>query len=270
MTISFAHDSRHLAETYDRLSDLQFEGGKSLVERLGLGDGIRVLDIGCGTGRLTRWIGERLDSTASVVGIDPLEERIGIARAHGGGTAGFEIGQAEDLGAFCDASMDTVVMASVFHWLSDKAKALAEIRRVLRPGGRVGVTTNPQELSGAGTISRMLRPLLERAPYAGRADLSALTGGTRACTSTDLVLLVLESGLELVELHVTYRASEHASGEAVLDFVEASSFGNFFCIVPEDLRASLRRDLATAFESERGPGGIVVRGWEALLVAKRL
>src|SRR5262249_11056465 len=164
-----AHDSRHLAETYDRVSDLQFEGGKRLVERLALDEGSRILDIGCGTGRLTRWIGERLGPSACVVGIDPLEERIGVARSHGGAVR-FEVGQAEDLGAFEDASFDAVCMSSVFHWVSDKTKALAEIRRVLRPGGRLGVTTNPHELARAGTVALVLQPLLQRPPYAGHVD----------------------------------------------------------------------------------------------------
>src|SRR5215475_3374812 len=99
---SFMHDSRSLAETYDRVSDLQFEGGKRLVERLGLKEGARVLDVGCGTGRLAQWIAERVGTKGAVVGIDPLEERIRIARSRGGGTASFEVGQAEDLRAFED------------------------------------------------------------------------------------------------------------------------------------------------------------------------
>ena len=99
---SFTHDSRSLAETYDRVSDLQFEGGKGLVERLGLEEGARVLDVGCGTGRLAHWIAERVGIMGAVTGI--------------------------------------------------KAKALAEVRRVLRPGGRLGGTTLPQELSRAGTV----------------------------------------------------------------------------------------------------------------------
>src|SRR4051812_26663950 len=107
MTTSFTHDSRRLAEIYERASDLQLEGGKRLVERLGLEEGAHVLDVGCGTGRLARWIGERLGPEGSVVGIDPLQERIGIARSQGG-AARFEVGHAEALGAFEDASFDAV------------------------------------------------------------------------------------------------------------------------------------------------------------------
>jgi ubiquinone/menaquinone biosynthesis C-methylase UbiE len=269
MTTSFSHDSRELADMYDRVSDLQFEGGKRLVERLGLSEGARVLDVGCGTGRLAQWIAERVGDKGAVAGIDPLEERIRIARSRGG-AARFEVGQAEDLRAFDDASFDAVCMASVFHWIEDKAKAFAEVHRVLRPGGRVGVTTLPQELARAGTVGRALEPLLARAPYAGRVDLSALTFAKRGCTSTELVSLALDSRLELVELQVTQRTRTHASGEALVDFLEASSFGNFLRPVPEDLRPLLRADLIAAFDAQKGPEGVAARGWGVLFIATRV
>jgi SAM-dependent methyltransferase len=224
-----------------------------------------VLDVGCGTGRLARWLAERLGPRGSVVGIDPLEHRVSIARAHTGAVR-FEVGQAEDLGAFADASFDAVCLSSVLHWVADKASALAEIRRVLRPGGRVAVTTPPQELSRAGTVARVLQPVLQRPPYADRVDRSV---GSRGCTSTELVSLVLDSRLELVELHVTQTVSDHDGGEAFVAFAEASSFGGLLTMVPEDLRAGLRADLVAAFESLNGPEGLAVRGWELLLVARR-
>ena len=267
---SFAHDSRQLAETYDRVSDSQFEGGKRIFERLVLEEEetARVLDVGCGTGRLARWIAERVGPEGSVAGIDPLPERIAIARSHGGGLR-FEVGQAEDLGVFEDASFDAVCMSAVLHWVADKPKALAEIRRVLRPGGHVGMTTYAQELASAGTVARILEPMLQRPPYAGRVDLSVITFARRGTTTTDLIAMIVASGLELVQLHVTRRVRTYASGADLVEFLEASSFGNFLLIVPEQLRPTLRADLAAALDKRKTPEGVVDRSWGVLVVAKR-
>jgi hypothetical protein len=92
----------------------------------------------------------------------------------------------------------------------------------------------------------------------------------RGYTSTDLVSLVLETGLELVELHVTQRIRRHARGEDLVHFLEASSFGNFLRIVPEDLRPTLHADLAAAFDSRKSAEGVVVRDWGVLFVATRV
>jgi ubiquinone/menaquinone biosynthesis C-methylase UbiE len=269
--VTFTHDNRDLAETYDRISDLQFEGGKALALRLGIDEGARVLDVGCGTGRLAHWIAERVGATGAVTGIDPLEERIRVARSRDQGErVRFEVGQAEDLRAFEDASFDAVCMSAVLHWVADKAKALAEARRVLKPGGRLGVTTLPQELSKAGTVNQVLDALLARAPYAGRIDRSMITFASRGCTTTELVSLVLESGLDLAELHVVQSARTYANGEAVVDFIEASAFGTFLRPIPEDLRQLLRADLVAAFDARKGSDGVIVRGWGVLFVATRI
>jgi len=269
MTTSFKNDSPDLAAIYDRLSDTQFESGKRLVERLAVGPGQRVLDVGCGTGRLARWIAERVSPGGTVVGVDPLPERIAIAREHAGGASvTFETGQAEDLRAFDAASFDAVAMSAVFHWIEDRRKALAEIRRVLRPGGRLGVTTLPRELMHAGAASRVIAGVFSAAPYAARVDISGFAIASRGLTTTELVTLVQDAGLELCELHVMRRERTHASGEELVDFMDASSFGNFLRIVPEDARPRFRADLAAAFDAARGPDGITLRDWGTLLVAE--
>jgi ubiquinone/menaquinone biosynthesis C-methylase UbiE len=268
MTTSFTHDTPRLAETYDRVSDSQFEGGRRLVARLALQRGHSVLDVGCGTGRLARWIAERVGPEGSVVGIDPLAERIAIARAHSAGIT-FDVGQAEDLGRFADETFDAVCLSAVFHWVSDKPKALAEIRRVLRPGGRLGVTTLSRELLGAATASAVLAPVLGRSPYVEKVDLSALAIASRGHTTTELITMVIESRLELTELRVRVRSRVHATGEEVIDFIESSSFGNFLRMVPEELRASLRADLAAAFDDRMGPRGIVLKDYGTRFVATR-
>jgi len=98
----------------------------------------------------------------------------------------------------------------------------------------------------------------------------ALTFAERGCTTTDLVSMVVASGLELVELHVMQRTMTHAGGEALVDFMEASAFGNFLRIVPEDLRATFRADLISAFDAQRGPDGVVIRDWGVFFVAARV
>ena len=132
------------------------------------------------------------------------------------------------------------------------------------------MTTVPHELTSASSVALVLEPMLQRAPYAGHVDLTVLTFARRGLTTTDLVRLVLESGLELAELHVKQRSRNHASGEDVVDFFEASSFGNFLRIVPEELRPTLRTDLAAAFDAQRGPEGVAVRDWGVLFVATRV
>jgi SAM-dependent methyltransferase len=264
---SLAHDSRDLAETYDRVSDWQFEGGKRLIERLGLVAGERILDVGCGTGRLARWM-SGIAGPGCVIGIDPLADRVALARSRVPGVS-FEVGQAEDLGAFADASFDAVCMSAVFHWVKDKPKALAEARRVLRPRGRLGMTTLPKELRLASTSATVCAPIFGRKPYTERVNPAGLAIAQTGATSTDLITMLLQAGLDLAELHVVRRTHVHASGEAVVDFIESSSFGNFLRLVPDDLRETFRADLVAAFEATRTPEGIVLRDHALVVVASR-
>jgi arsenite methyltransferase len=267
---SFAHDTTALAETYDRVSDSQFEGGKGLIERLAVKPSDRVLDVGCGTGRLTRWIAERLGPGGSAVGMDPLVDRIAIARARSAGTAAlsFDVGQAEDLSAFPDESFDVVCLSAVFHWVADKPKAMREFRRVLRRGGRMGLTTLPPELHAANTAAVVCREVFSRPPYRDHIDPSKLAL-QNLVTLTEILAMVLESQLVLVELAVRERSRNHASGNDLVDFIESSSFGNLLAAVSDDLRPSLRTDLAAAFDARKTADGVVAHSYGTMLLARR-
>jgi arsenite methyltransferase len=265
---SYAHDNASLAETYDRLSDSQFEAGQRLVEGLRLEPGSRVLDVGCGTGRLAHWISERLGPEGRVVGIDPLPDRVAIARARDPGIR-FEVGHAEDLTAFQDESFDAVCLSAVFHWIVDKPRALAEIRRVLRPGGLVGATTMSRELQLESTMAAVCGPVLGRSPYREQMNPEGVAAIRQSVTLTEVVTMLLSSGLELVLLQVVERTRLHPNGHDIIDFVESSSFGNFLNLVPEALRPQLRNDLAAAFDERRGPDGVARRDHGMVFVARR-
>jgi SAM-dependent methyltransferase len=103
---------------------------------LGLGSNRRWLDVGCGTGSLTRTILEDAGSS-EVVGIDPSDGFVARARAcTPASLAEFQIGDAQQL-PFSDASFDVAVAGLVLNFVLDSTTAIAEMRRVVRPGGTV-------------------------------------------------------------------------------------------------------------------------------------
>jgi SAM-dependent methyltransferase len=112
-----------------------------IVGRAGLGPGRRVLDLAAGTGKLTRLL---VPSGAEVVAVEPVAAmRAELVAA----TPGVEAldGTAEAI-PLPDASVDAVTVAQAFHWF-DVAPALAEIARVLRPGGTLLVVQNERDLT---------------------------------------------------------------------------------------------------------------------------
>jgi SAM-dependent methyltransferase len=127
-----------LAASYDRLRPADaawHELFAVLVEEGALAGG-RVLDVGCGTGQLTRALAQL---GARAWGVDPSEEMLARARAHPRRRATFKRGRAEAL-PFKGGSFDAAVLRLVVHLL-DRPRALPELARVLRPAGRAVITT---------------------------------------------------------------------------------------------------------------------------------
>ena len=109
-----------------------------LLDQLGPGAGQRILDLACGTGTLARAIAER-EPEAEVVGVDGDAEMLARARAKAPNVH-FDEAMAQEL-PYDDASFDAVVTSLFLHHLTRDSKlaALAEVARVLRPGGELHV-----------------------------------------------------------------------------------------------------------------------------------
>ena len=111
-----------------------------------LGSAGRVLDVGCGDGQVARALAA---AGCAVTGIDPTARNLEVARERGGGPEYVE-GAAGDL-PFPDAHFDAVVACLVFEHIDDVDAAIAEVARVLRPGGLFAFFLNHPLLQTPGS-----------------------------------------------------------------------------------------------------------------------
>lgn len=110
--------------------------GDVFLDWLAPAPGLRWVDIGCGSGAFTEAILQRC-APAAVQGVDPSPPQLDYARSRPGAQgATFQQGDAQAL-PFANASVDVAVMALVLFFVPDPDKGLAEMRRVVRPGGLV-------------------------------------------------------------------------------------------------------------------------------------
>ncbi len=149
------------ATTYQRVSVPHEEWAEAVLERLPLCGGEAVLDAGCGTGRVTRMLVERLPE-GRVVAVDGSAAMVEKVR---------EVLRPGDEAFVADLTalelaepVDAVVSSAVFHWIKDHDALFARMRAALKPGGRLAA-----QCGGAGNIAELREVSAEvaaREPYA--------------------------------------------------------------------------------------------------------
>ncbi len=138
------------AETYHRVSNPQFDWGTVVLARLPLDGDECVLDVGCGTGRLTERLLDRVPR-GRVIGIDQSSNMVRVARDYlqpKGSRVHLVVADASSLPI--QEQADAVFSTATFHWVLDHRRLFRSLHGALKPGGRLVA-----QCGGARNLARM-------------------------------------------------------------------------------------------------------------------
>lgn len=134
------------AKTYDEVSDPQFEWGMEVLERLELRGDETAVDAGCGSGRVTEQLLERLPE-GRVIAVDGSAAMVEKAKERLDDRADYLVGDLVELEL--PEPVDLVFSTATFHWIPDHDRLFRQIRRALAPGGRLVA-----QCGGRGNVAR--------------------------------------------------------------------------------------------------------------------
>jgi SAM-dependent methyltransferase len=229
-----------------------------VADAAGIKAGQRVLDVACGTGVLAREAAGRVEPGGSVTGLDRNEGMLAMARRIAPAVE-WKAGRAEQL-PFPDASFDAVVSQFGLMFFDDRAQALREMRRVLKPGGLLAVAVwdrlenSPGYAAMAGLLERLFGRRIAselHAPFA-LGDRDALRG------------LFAEAGLGEAKVTTHAGTARFPSIEAwVRTDVKGWTLAD---LIDDDQYALLLREAAVALRRYARVEGIVIFDAPALIV----
>ena len=205
------------ANAYHNISDMQHEDAFKLLEILSPQPNGSILDLGCGTGRLSKVLSER-GNGGKVVGVDPDEDRIKIAIAEGKDYNNLQLMVGSDQ-TFPEDQYDMVVATDVIHWIKDKEATFKRVYDNLKPGGKFGFTT----FHGNATPDL----LVEIAQLCGPAAYDAVTNSILFETGEYFNDLAKSTGFNVSLLDIRDRKKTFSSLNAFIDFFYAIFSGNF-------------------------------------------
>jgi len=194
---------------------------------LGLEPGRAALELGAGTGKFTRLL---IETGAAVTAVEPVGAMLDELRRALPAVFASQ-GTAQRMPA-ADASADAVICAQAFHWFAS-AESLAEIRRVLKPGGKLGLIWNVRDQS-VGWVAELTRIM---APYEGDAPRYDHGEWRRIFPAQGFG-----------ELHERTFVHSHI-GPAEQVIVERVASVSFIAALPEETREKVLEDVRTLIAS---------------------
>jgi trans-aconitate 2-methyltransferase len=242
------------AATYDRLSAPIAAMGVDVLDRLELAGDETVLDAGCGTGKVTQVLYDRLPN-GRVIAVDASPSMVEQARA--ALPEAVDVRQADLLELELPEPVDAVLSTATFHWIGDHERLFARLFAALRPGGRLaaqcGGVGNVEEIKDAGFAAAAQPPCAEH--------LGGWPGDWNFAGAAETELRLRAAGFTDVWCWKT-RVDVDPGDRA--GYLRAICLGSFLERLPEELREPF---LAAALE--RLPDPLTIRYVRLNLLARR-
>ena len=246
--VSYRNYSGTAAENYERyfVPAIAAPVAADLVRAADLQPGERVVDVACGTGVIARLAAERVGPSGTVIGVDVAPDMIDVARttAAASGLA-IEWHQADAASLpLPDDAFDVVCCQMGLMLFADRAAALSEMRRVLRGGGRLALST-------PGTINRPLELLAEGLARHINPDLAVFV---RAVFSMDDPAvhreLLADAGFTGVDANVlTTTLHLPPPKEFLWQYINLTPLGAFVSQAPATAQDALEADVAGQWQT---------------------
>ena len=213
------------AASYDRVSDLQEEWSRAVIDRLELSGDETVLDAGCGSGRVTRLLLDRLPR-GRVIGVDASPSMIEEARQKLGDRVELIVCDLVDLELA--EPVDAIFSSATLHWILDHRRLFERLYAALRPGGRLEA-----QCGGIGNLEEFLNSLVavngdERfAPY-----LRGIASAWNFASPGDTEVRLRRAGFEVKRCWLEGRPEQPRRAR---EFLETVCLGPHLDRLPEGL-----------------------------------
>jgi trans-aconitate 2-methyltransferase len=226
---------------YHQFRDERFAPFEDLLALVKIRDGLKVIDLGCGTGELTRRLADKLPGS-EVVGIDSSPEMLARAQAHAREGLRFEPGSIEK----AEGQWDLVFSHAALQWVDDHRRLIPRLFSLVRPEGQLVVQLPSNHTHETHTL---IREIAATEPF-----VTALRGWNRlpaVLSISEYAELLHENGGQEITVYEKVYPSYLENSDALADWTQGTALVPYFERLPENLRetfmARYRERLAALF-----------------------